>query len=419
MSLEEERIHAWFSLARTILSETGWEAAAASEGMQGTLGTLSHRPRPLGGHLIKFDFPSILIEGAATLPPENLLVRPEVRGLLEPEWPQLTSVGDFKFRTLKVFSPGDAMVHQEVRLPILRTCELLFGDSTPARLMSNFFYNPNQVLAWQQLRRDFPEPGQCCMGWFQELGTWQEYMTIARRSGTQGEDAIYRMVVCFSAPKDLPRANWASPFYSSLISSATQVICEVLNRPGVKALRDLDANFYIILSLRNFNRGPPMLPADSQDSVSMSISGGDLGLCCWTDYRMEGTKFRFPEYLRCFLKKLSLTADIWDSLDGRRLVPYQCVMQRTEWDQIKDSVRPALTLQKTAYRRARGGTTAPSLQEDVMPRFVTSDDQPVSSMTETTKVVVRNTFLELEEEILSAGMRRIKSDCELRKLVLV
>jgi len=36
-----------------------------------------------------------------------------------------------------------------------------------------------------------------------------------------------------------------------------------------------DANFYIILSLRNFNRGPPMLPADSQDSVSMSISGGE------------------------------------------------------------------------------------------------------------------------------------------------
>lgn len=35
-------------------------------------------------------------QGAATLPPENLLVRPEVRGLLEPEWPQLTSVGDFK-----------------------------------------------------------------------------------------------------------------------------------------------------------------------------------------------------------------------------------------------------------------------------------------------------------------------------------
>jgi hypothetical protein len=35
-------------------------------------------------------------QGAATLPPENLLVRPEVRGLLEPEWPQLSTVGDFK-----------------------------------------------------------------------------------------------------------------------------------------------------------------------------------------------------------------------------------------------------------------------------------------------------------------------------------
>lgn len=419
MSLEEERIHAWFSLAKTIFSETGWEAAAASEGMQGTL---SHRPRPSGGHLIKFDFPSILIEGTAKLPPENCLVRPEVRGLVELEWPQLTRVpGDFKFRTLKIFGPGDAMVHQNVRLPILRTCELLFGDSTPARLMSNFFYNPKQVLARQQLRRNFPEPGQGCIGWFQELqGTWQEYMTIASRTGTQGEDGIYRVVVCFSVPKNLPWANWASPFYSSLISSATEVVCQVLNRPGVRALRELDANFYIILSLRNFNRGPPMLPADSQDSVSISISGGDLGLCCWTDYRMEDTKFRFPEYLQCFLKKLSLTADVWDTLDGRTLVPYQCVMQRSQWDQIKESVLRALTIQKTAYRRARGGTTAPSLIEDVVPRFATSCCQPeVSLVNETTKVVVRNTFLELEEEMLSAGIRRIKSDCELMKLVVV
>jgi hypothetical protein len=33
----------------------------------------------------------------------------------------------------------------------------------------------------------------CGLSAHQELGTWQEYMTIARRSGTQGEDAIYRM----------------------------------------------------------------------------------------------------------------------------------------------------------------------------------------------------------------------------------
>jgi hypothetical protein len=48
------------------------QAAAASEGMQGTLGTLSHRPRPLGGHLIKFDFPSILIEARSMMAEANL-----------------------------------------------------------------------------------------------------------------------------------------------------------------------------------------------------------------------------------------------------------------------------------------------------------------------------------------------------------
>ena len=41
----------------------------------------------------------------------------------------------------------------------------------------------------------------------QELGTWQEYMTIASRSGTQGEDAIYRM-----APW---RSGWPEPLDSS------------------------------------------------------------------------------------------------------------------------------------------------------------------------------------------------------------
>ena len=41
---------------------------------------------------------AIALKGAATLPPENVLVRPEVRGLLEPDcaWPQLTTVEDFK-----------------------------------------------------------------------------------------------------------------------------------------------------------------------------------------------------------------------------------------------------------------------------------------------------------------------------------
>lgn len=153
------------------------------------------------------------------MPPENLLVRPEVRGLLEPEWPQITNVGEFKqlggggffggikiqvarckftnwpynwwlqrhtqatffeahckslssgqlgqlrmpgkqhglphnlmpratrFRTLKVFSPGDALVHQEVRLPILR-CSAAMSKSNKKIL---------GFLKWRYPKMEFAE----------------------------------------------------------------------------------------------------------------------------------------------------------------------------------------------------------------------------------------------------------------------
>lgn len=33
-----------------------------------------------------------------------------------------------------------------------------------------------------------------------------------------------------------------------------------MNRPGVQQMRAIDENFYVCLSLRNYNRGPPMIP---------------------------------------------------------------------------------------------------------------------------------------------------------------
>eukprot|EP00438_Fugacium_kawagutii_P021451 Skav221420 [mRNA] locus=scaffold1064:188096:189532:- [translate_table: standard] len=82
--------------------------------------------------------------------------------------------------------------------------------------------------------------------------------------------------------------------------------------------------FYIILSMRNFNRGPPMLPSDSDDDgVTVSISGGEA----------EGAG-----YFQCFLKRLGYAdIDLWSTLDGRVLVPYQCVMPRSQWEDVKEA----------------------------------------------------------------------------------
>ena len=50
--------------------------------------------------------------------------------------------------------------------------------------------------------------------------------------------------------------------------------------------------------------------------------------------------------------------------DGQRLVPYQCVVARQEWEAAKDRFVNAFLLQKKAYRRANGGSSAPSFHVD-------------------------------------------------------
>ena len=52
-------------------------------------------------------------------------------------------------------------LESHIGVAALGTCELLFGDSTPARLMSNFFYNPRR---------------SCSCGW------WQDSVRVVFRS---------------------------------------------------------------------------------------------------------------------------------------------------------------------------------------------------------------------------------------------
>jgi len=51
-----------------------------------------------------------------------------------------------------------------------------------------------------------------------------------------------------------------------------------------------------------------------------------------------------------------------DTLDGRRLVSYQCVVLREDWLRLREVFWDAFRIQKAAYRRANGGKTAPTLQ---------------------------------------------------------
>ena len=48
-----------------------------------------------------------------------------------------------------------------------------------------------------------------------------------------------------------------------------------------------------------------------------------------------------------------------DQRNRSRLVPYQCALKRDDWMHVRSRFVECFLLQKTAYRRANGGSTAP------------------------------------------------------------
>lgn len=171
----------------------------------------------------------------------------------------------------------------------------------------------------------------------------------------------------------------------------------MLNGPSIRDMRAIDANMYLVLSLRSFNRGHPMIPTnDPTSEESFSISAGEhLGLVSWTRFKSD-EKFHLSEYMQCFMERLGHQLKTYEVMDGRKLVNYQCVVVRQEWEQLRTSFYQALKVQKAAYRHANGGVTAPSLVEDAAPRFVLRYIS-CSAQQSGIKTIVRKTFVEFEE----------------------
>lgn len=195
-----------------------------------------------------------------------------------------------------------------------------------------------------------------------------------------------------------------------------------LNRPGLQELRRMDEKLYLVLSMRSFNRGPPLVPQpkDNQDLCVTISAGEDLGLTKWVRFYGTSARFRMVEYMRSFLAALGHDIPVYGTLEGRSVVPYQCVVVRSQWMLVRASFAKAFVLQKAAYRRANGGTTAPAMVEDVHPHLVAEEESPESPMATDgvpeTKLIVRNTFLEVDDSSTGSSegcLRRSKSDHDL------
>lgn len=406
MAIDPERMESWFNLAALCMRDAPeWKLDASQADA-----SLSHHIMPWVT-LMKFDFRNIWIPEAPE-DPADLLTRPEVRGRNFHVAPSASKV-----TLLEILAPGDALVeHQPLSAWLVRMlATVLFGNSEgPFPSTSRDHRN----IARHQLRRDFPLPGDCTYGEF-HAETSQECMLICRREGPW---KCFRVIITFPAQigNNLPGA-WAAPFFPMMLDLVRQAACDFLNRPGLPVLRELDMHAYVVLSLRNYNRGAPLVPHKGVGNDVVTItSGQDLGLSSWTRFQSESRQFRFAQYMHVFMEKLGHPLKFYETLDGRVLVPYQCVVSRQEWEKLRDVFAPAFDKQKAAYRRANGGASAPSWTDSIRPHFLStrpewllppSDAVTTNAESDATKLVVRNTFLELQEAGLPAGStcRRSKS----------
>lgn len=394
MAVRPQAVEDWCHLMPNLLEQEGWTTALATEEA-----SLTHSCCPWGGHLIRFELKNIHVQDA----PEktgNIMVRPEVRSLLHQEFP----INGIRVESMEVKGPGEAVVQGSMSWSVVRLCGVLFGDMG-SQVMNYFFHDPDSEVSWhQKLRRDYPRHGDSACAFWMEDGRPQECVMLVR---PQAEKDKFTAFVVARVPEGR-FANWASSHFSFVLKTAHSTADWFLNRPGISELRQVDERFYVVVSMQSFKRGMPLLPAFDDEQPDTEIDAGEpYGLKRWVRYETAGTqKFHLPEYLKIFLSRLGYEVETYDSLDSETLVPYQCVLKREDWELVHARFHEAYPLQKTAYRRANGGSGAPGVHEDVVPKIVSAAAEvanwqellQAAKEAKEPKLVVRNTFLDLEDQ---------------------
>lgn len=386
-----DNLHDWLKFAGHCMSDAGWEVAVRTPDV-----LLSHRSCPWGGHLIKVESKNIFIQNAPT-DSRDFFARPEVEAKFHCD--------ECTMKCMDINAPGDALIERTNTMWIIRFASVLFGDCMGHSLQQRFFFNKMPVVSRHCLYKDFPQPGSSA--YYENESLW-----IAQPLPVRNR---YCVVAVFSAPK-ATWAPWASPFIRAFATMLQKAVERVFSSPRYQDIRAMCAKMYMILSMRSFMQGHPMIPqserrelSDCSDGLVTVSTGLQLGLMSWTQFN-AGKKFYLSEYLQCFMGHLGHKMKTYNVMDGRKLVSYQCVVVRQEWDELKNSFFDAFRVQRAAYRRAHGGTLAPSLVQDASPRW---DEQacyeccefPAAPAYSATKTTVRKTFLEIEEDFEDSPKR--------------
>eukprot|EP00931_Biecheleriopsis_adriatica_P034553 TRINITY_DN1993_c0_g1_i1.p1 TRINITY_DN1993_c0_g1~~TRINITY_DN1993_c0_g1_i1.p1 ORF type:complete len:469 (+),score=63.94 TRINITY_DN1993_c0_g1_i1:131-1408(+) len=405
-----------------MFGDEGWTSVS-----KGATDSFAHRDCVLGGRLYRIINSGLQLQNAPEKP-SLLMPRPEVRAQVLRHHPS----SPFKVDTREVMSPGDAVIerHGRSHFPFHKLMGTLLGSYSHGMCA---FYDPvDAIFVRHRIRRDFPEVGDCMYYWSpvesEEVEEAERcpYRAFFHSRQQAGDVHKFDVTAAFFGT-DNNALGWAQLHTWLLLRLSRSMLQRLLSMPYIPEMWALDKEYYVVLQLHSFKRGPPLLPATDATAQenAVAVTAGKKGeSSLWERYSAVAPgKFRLSEYLASFLRRLPGTpaAEVFDKIDGRQLVPYQCAMRRESWEAVEDRFTHYFLIQKTAYRRANGGRSAPAFQEAEETRFLPAECpdavkeqllQPCQK-SQQPRVFVRNTFLDVDEEhndeSPKRGTRRLKT----------
>eukprot|EP00913_Durusdinium_trenchii_P009762 g9170.t1 len=272
---------------------------------------------------------------------------------------------------------------------------LMTGSRPPVNFEVEF---RERIVQW----RDFPSPGLLTLV---EIPFDEESQTFVSQSG--GHFATVTVVEPHPQNSDQMIAQ----------SIAQMIHVSAASFQNIELLAEADADFYSVLSLRTCPQGRPLLPGALPEHV---LNPNEDPWCVVLDlpeeveyklsfwFRPFG-EFNFPNYLFLFLAAIGCAeVQVFNSMDGRLLVPYQAVVRRAQWMSVAKRFDAAWKLHKMAYRKLNGTKHAPTISEACdptlidakTPRFAEVSDDirdnppsiPLKSL-----ITVHNTFIEVDD----------------------
>ncbi|CAJ1376495.1 unnamed protein product [Effrenium voratum] len=402
----EQRIDRWFEYACVALADQGWHMEIETRE-----GSCSHRECPWGGHLLRFDYKHVPVSGS---PGSCLQIRPEARHLERVEDSELCPE-----ELLLHVGPGDVVLRGSCKKGSFALGRATSGgrsgvDSAMGRFVAlfgnlggpflqNFCETEEPLTVRHQLRRNFPKQGDATAVSHTLHSKPQGAMRVSQGDGP----GTFRLCLVYNAPVCVS-AHWVQECLEQMVKFGRQHVVWLFNHPSMLRLRNIDTDLYVVLGLRHFARGSPLLPHVGSAEPDVIIS---TDAAAWTIFRFdaENTKFQAARYMQQFLERLGYHVRTFDTLDGQKLVPYQCAMRRDEWLRLRGEFLVAFRCQRAAYRRAYGGSQAPDLKEDMVAHFQRTPWGRTCVEHFEPQLVVRRTFLHVEEGDDDLQIRKIKS----------